>query len=53
MWFAALYQMLFSWLPAPLFACVWVVMAVALFSILVKLIGIILDFFFKFIDIFT
>lgn len=50
---ALLIRSVFAWLPAPIWVCVWVIFAVAMFTVLVKLIGIILDFFFKFIDLFT
>lgn len=51
--FTLLLELIFSWLPGPLWLCVWAVLAVASFSIVLKLLGIILDFVFKFIDIFT
>ncbi len=51
--FVLLLQMTYSWLPLPLWICVWAVIAVAAFTVVLKLLGIVLDFIFKFIDIFT
>lgn len=48
-----LLNQLFSWLPAGLWLFVWAVIAVAFFSVLVKILSVILDWVFKFIDIFT
>lgn len=51
--FEILLQLLFSWLPSSLWLGVWAVLATVFFIVVVKLLGIILDFVFKFIDIFT
>lgn len=51
--FTLLLELLFSWLPNSLWIGVWAVLAVAFFAVVVKILGIILDFVFKFIDIFT
>ena len=51
--FAVLLKQLFSWLPTSLWLPVFAVLAAMFFSIVVKLLGIILDWIFKFIDIFT
>lgn len=48
-----LISLMFSWLPAPIWLCVWAVFSVASFIVVLKLLGIILDFIFKFIDIFV
>ena len=49
--FLLLLDRLFSWLPLGLGVCVRAVVSVFFFSILVKLLGVIIDFFVKFIDI--
>ena len=51
--FVILLKQLFSWLPASLWLFVWAVLAVAFFSIVVKLLSVVLDWVFKFIDVFT
>lgn len=51
--FSVLLKQLFSWLPGSLWVFVWAVLAVAFLSIVIKLLAIILDWIFKFIDIFT
>lgn len=53
MLFELLIKQLFSWLPTSLWLGVWAVIAVALFVVTVKLLALILDFIFRFIDIFT
>lgn len=53
MLFTLLLQMIFSWLPGPIWLCVWAVIAVAFFIVVLKLLGIILYLIFKFIDLFT
>lgn len=45
-------NLLFSWLPSPLKLCVMAIIAVFIFILLLKLVGIILDIVFKFIDVF-
>lgn len=51
--FVKLIEQLFSWLPGSLWLFVWAVLAVAFFSIVVKLLSVVLDWVFKFIDVFT
>lgn len=51
--FVVLLKQLFSWLPGSLSLIVFAVLAAFFFVIVVKLLGIILDWIFKFIDIFT
>lgn len=51
--FTLLLDLLFSWLPATLWLLVKAVIATAFFSIIVKLLSVVLDWVFKFIDIFT
>lgn len=51
--FATLIKQLFSWLPDSLWFFVYAVFAVAFLSIVIKLLAIVLDWVFKFIDIFT
>lgn len=51
--FAILLNQLFSWLPPSLWIFVWAVLAAAFLSIIIKLLSVILDWIFKFIDIFT
>ena len=51
--FVVLLKQLFSWLPGSLWIPVFAVLAAFFFCIVVKLIGIILDWIFKFIDLFT
>lgn len=50
--FTLLLQLFFSWLPTSLWIGVWAILAVSFFIIVVKIIGIVLDWVFKFIDIF-
>ena len=45
-----LLQRLFSWLPASLGLCVWAVIATFFFIIVLKLVGVILDFILGFIN---
>ena len=47
---ALLLERLYSWLPGSLFHCVWAIVSVMFFVVLVKVIGFIFDFIFKFID---
>ena len=49
---ALLLGRLYSWLPDSLGLCVWAVIAVFFFIVLMKLINFIFDFIFKFIDMF-
>lgn len=49
----ALIASIFQWLPLPLFICVWAIVGAVIFSVLLKVVGIILDLVFKFIDIFV
>ena len=53
MFFTKLLTQLFSWLPGSLWLFVWAVLAAAFFSVVIKLLSIVLDWVFKFIDIFT
>ena len=48
--FLLLLDRLFSWLPLGLSVCVWAVIAAFFFSIVVKIVSVILHFFFSFID---
>lgn len=50
--FTLLLELLFSWLPTSIWLGVWAVLGVSFFIIVVKIIGIVLDWVFKFIDIF-
>lgn len=50
--FTLLLELIFSWLPGPLWLCVWAVIAVAFFIIMLKVIGVVLDLIFRFIDLF-
>ena len=49
--FLLLLDRLFSWLPLGLGICVRAVIAVFIFTVIVKLLGVVIDFFVKFIDI--
>lgn len=49
---ASLVAMLFSWLPVGLYVPVFAVIAVAFLVIAIKILTIVFDFMFKFIDIF-
>lgn len=51
--FATLLKQLFSWLPGSLWLCVFAVLSAAFLSIVIKLLAVILDWIFKFIDLFT
>ncbi len=48
----SLVAMLFSWLPIGLWLPVFAVISVAFLSIAIKILTIVFDFMFKFIDIF-
>ena len=52
MLFAILLRQLFSWLPGSLWLFVWAVLAVAFLVVIVKMLSVVLDWVFKFIDIF-
>ena len=51
--FQFLLELLFSWLPSSLWVCVCAVLGTMFFIVLIKFLGIILEWVFKFIDIFT